>query len=96
MLAPLLALNDEENLRGHARGIAFQLYESLGILPRATVHDMIAGLDEAGRASLRQKKVRLGPVLIFLPGLNKPAQVRLRALLWNLWREKPLPAAVPE
>jgi ATP-dependent RNA helicase SUPV3L1/SUV3 len=34
-------------------------------------------------------------VLVFIPELNKPAAVRLRALLWSLWHDKPLPAPVP-
>jgi ATP-dependent RNA helicase SUPV3L1/SUV3 len=95
VLDPLPALADEEGIEGAARGIAFQVHEALGILPRAQLEDLIKDLDEAGRAALRARKVRLGPVLVFLPALNKPAAVRLRALLWNLWHGKELPAEVP-
>jgi ATP-dependent RNA helicase SUPV3L1/SUV3 len=45
------------------------------------------------RQSLRAKQVRLGPVLVFLPALNKPAAVRLRGLLWALWNDRSLPVA---
>jgi ATP-dependent RNA helicase SUPV3L1/SUV3 len=34
-------------------------------------------------------------LLVFLPELNKPAAVRLRALLLTLWQEKSLPVEVP-
>jgi ATP-dependent RNA helicase SUPV3L1/SUV3 len=94
-LETLVALEKEEGIEGTARGISFQLYEALGILPRAQLEDLIKGLDDTGRAALRARKVRLGPVLVFLPTLNKPAAVRLRALLWNLWNDKALPAEVP-
>ncbi len=95
VLEPLMPLTDETGIEGTARGIAFQLHEALGILPRADLESLISGLDEAGRAALRQRKVRLGPVLVFLPALNKPAAVRLRALLWSLWHGQALPAAIP-
>jgi ATP-dependent RNA helicase SUPV3L1/SUV3 len=95
VLEPLIPLVQEDGLEGTARGIAYQLLEALGILPRADLESLIAGLDESGRAALRARKVRLGPVLVFLPALNKPAAIRLRALLWSLWNGQNLPAALP-
>ncbi|MCB9995195.1 MAG: hypothetical protein H6869_02005 [Rhodospirillales bacterium] len=95
VLQPLTVLKDEEEIQAPARDIASKLHEAFGILPRAALEEPISGLDEEGRRALRSRKVRLGPVLIFLPLLNKPAAVRLRALLWTLWNDKPLPAAVP-
>lgn len=94
VLEPLLPLV-EDGIDGTARGIAFQLFEALGILPRQDLEDLIGGLDETGRAALRQRKVRLGPVLVFLPALNKPAAIKLRALLWALWNGQDLPVAIP-
>jgi ATP-dependent RNA helicase SUPV3L1/SUV3 len=95
ILAPLVALRDDSELQGSARGIAFQVYESLGIVPREQLEDLIAGLDQDSRRALRGKRIRLGPILVFQPDLNKPAAVRLRALLWSLYNDKPLPARVP-
>jgi len=96
VLEPLTLLVQEEGLgEGPAKDIAHKLYDALGILPRAELEDDIAKLDDETRQTLRQRKVRLGPVLVFLPGLNKPAMVRLRALLWALWHDKALPAQVP-
>jgi ATP-dependent RNA helicase SUPV3L1/SUV3 len=95
-LEPLFRLTGGDDLSAQARGIAFQLQEGLGILPRASLEDLIGGLDEEGRKALRARKVRMGPLLVFLPELNKPAAVRLRAILLTLWQDKPLPAAVPK
>lgn len=75
--------------------ICNQVYAGLGIVPRDDVRDLIAALDTEMRKTLRGRHVRLGPVLVFVPDLNKPAAVRLRALLWSLYHDKPLPAPSP-
>ncbi len=95
ILQPLVVLKDEEKIQAPAREVTDKLYEALGILPRAELEKSISELDEEGRRALRQRKVRLGPVLVFLPLLSKPASVRLRALLWNIWHDKKLPAQIP-
>lgn len=95
VLEPLFLLVTDETLPQSARGIAYQLFEGNGIIPRGQVEDLIQTLDQEGRQALRNKKVKLGPLLIFLPDLNKPAAVRLRALLWSLYNGQPLPAPVP-
>lgn len=95
-LEPLFRLTGGDDLTAPARGIAFQLQESLGITPREKLEDLIKDLDEEGRKGLRARKVRMGPLLVFLPELNKPAAVRLRAILLTLWNGRDLPADVPK
>lgn len=95
VLEPLFALTSDEAMPDAARGIAMQVFEGMGIIPRGQVEDLIAKLEPEGRQALRSKKIKLGPLLIFLPELNKPAAVRLRALLWSLYNGQPLPAPVP-
>ncbi len=96
ILESLIALpQNNDDVAPAVRGIAHQLHEDLGIMPRQKLSDLIAGLDADGRRTLRQKGVRLGPILAFMPLLGKPAAVRLRAMLWSLWNDKPLPASVP-
>jgi ATP-dependent RNA helicase SUPV3L1/SUV3 len=73
-----------------------KVYEAMGIVPREELESLIAGLDQETRRTLRGKKIRLGPVLVFQPDLNKPAAVRLRAVLWSLFNDKKLPADVPK
>lgn len=94
-LEPLFALITDEAMPASARGIAFQVFEGTGIIPRGQVEDLIGTLDQEGRQALRAKKVKLGPLLIFIPDLNKPAAVRLRALMWSLFNDQTLPAPVP-
>jgi ATP-dependent RNA helicase SUPV3L1/SUV3 len=96
VLEPLVALEDDAALTGAAKGIAFQVHEAMGIVPREQLEGLIADLDTDMRRDLRGKKVRLGPILVFIPALNKPAAVRLRALLWGLDHGKALPMDVPK
>lgn len=95
VLEPLVALQAQDGLSASVQGICARLYEAMGILPRSDLEDLIKDLDPEMRQVLRGRKIRLGPVLVFLPDLNKPAAVRLRGLLWALWRGKGLPAGVP-
>ncbi len=95
VLEPLFALVGDETLSEPNKEIALKLFAHTGIVPRGEVEDSIAKLDPEMRKALRDKKVRLGPLLIFLPDLNKPAAVKLRAILWSLFNDKPLPAPTP-
>ena len=95
VLEPLAKLKDDAEVTGAARGIAYQVYESLGLLPRADVEELIEGLDSEGRRQIRQRRIMLGPLLVFIHSMNKPAAVRLRAILWGLYNERELPMPVP-
>ena len=94
-LEPLFRLTRGEDLNGTAKEIADKMQMALGIMQRAEIQDLITKLDEEGRKALRARKVRMGPVLVFMPELNKPAAVRLRAFLLTLWQDKSLPADIP-
>jgi len=89
-LHPLLRLGAAE-LSGPARGLAFQLTESLGTLPRRALGTQIAALSRGDRKALAALGVRLGRVSVYLPALNAQRAVRLRALLWSVHHG--LPAA---
>lgn len=95
VLEPLFALVGDDTLAEPVKNIALKLFEHTGIVPRGEVEESIAQLDADMRKVLRDKKVRLGPLLIFLPDLNKPAAVKLRAILWSLFNDKALPAPTP-
>lgn len=95
VLAPLAALQNDPALQDAVKEIADQVYAASGIVPREEIENHIAGLDQDTRRVLREKGIKLGPVLVFLPDLNKPAAVRLRGLLWCLFHGKALPASVP-
>jgi ATP-dependent RNA helicase SUPV3L1/SUV3 len=84
LLGPLAELEKGEGLDGIARGIAFQIAESLGVLERAKVADDVKNLPQEARGSLRKLGVRFGAYHLYLPALVKPAPRALSAQLWAL------------
>jgi ATP-dependent RNA helicase SUPV3L1/SUV3 len=84
LLGPLFELSKAEDITGIARGIAFQLVESLGVMERQKVANEMKDLDQPSRATLRKYGVRFGAYHIYLPGLLKPAARSLASLLWSL------------
>lgn len=81
---PLLAMKDDEVLLGLPRGVAFQLVEALGVIPRGQIAEDIKNLDQDGRGLLRKHGVRFGQFTIFMPQMLKPAPTRLRLVLASL------------
>ena len=92
---PLIAMRDDEAITGLARGVAFQLVESFGIIPRRQIADDIKALAQEERALLRKHGVRFGQHFIFMPALLKPAPTRLRLLLWALVNDHEIFAEAP-
>ena len=84
LVKPLRDLEEGEGLEGLARGVAFRLVESLGILERSEISEDVRQLDQTMRAGLRKLGVRFGAYHIFVPALLKPAPSRLMAQLWAL------------
>jgi ATP-dependent RNA helicase SUPV3L1/SUV3 len=89
LLGPLFALAAAEDVTGIARGVAFQLIESLGVLERQKVAEEVKGLDQPARAILRKYGLRFGAYHLYLPVLLKPAPRSLAAQLWMLKNESP-------
>lgn len=83
-LEPLFQLENAADLEGIARGIAYQLFEGLGILERAKVLQDVRNLTQEERTALRRLGVRFGAYHLFLPALLKPAPRLLAAQLWGL------------
>jgi len=83
-LEPVIALAEPADLEGAARGLAFRLYESLGILPRQAVADEVKGLDQDVRAKLRKHGIKFGAYHIYLPASLKPAPRELAIILYAL------------
>lgn len=95
VLEPLVGLVAVDDAPEPVKGICACVFQAMGIVPREELEEFIKDLDPDMRKILREKGIRLGPILVFMPALNKPAAVRLRALLWSLDHGKDLPAAVP-
>jgi ATP-dependent RNA helicase SUPV3L1/SUV3 len=96
LLAPLFILAAAEDVTGMARGVAFQLVESLGVLERQKVSEEVKGLDQPARATLRKYGVRFAAYHIYLPALMKPAPRSLATQLWALKHEAPDAKGVAE
>jgi ATP-dependent RNA helicase SUPV3L1/SUV3 len=84
LLAPLFALAAADDITGIARGVAYQLIESIGVLERQKVAEDVKGLDQPSRANLRKYGVRFGAYHLYMPALLKPAPRSLAAQLWML------------
>ncbi len=82
LLKPLVDLRDSTDLAPSARGVAFRLVESLGVIERAEIAEEVRALDQDTRASLRRLGVRFGAHHIYVPALLKPGPSQLLALLW--------------
>ena len=83
-LEHVMALAEPADLEGAARGIAFQLSENLGLLPRAAVADAVKGLDQDVRAKMRKLGVKFGAYHIYVPQSLKPAPRELALILFAL------------
>ncbi|MEA1675368.1 hypothetical protein [Nitrospirillum sp. BR 11163] len=98
VLAPLTALAAAARggeLSGAGRGIAFQVAEALGGLPRAALEPLIATLTKEDRRRLAALGLRLGFSQVFLAALTRPAAVALRGLLWSVARGTPVAVPAP-
>ena len=84
LLGGIAELESGEGLEGIARGVAFQLAESRGVLERSRVASETKSLDQTARAALRKLGVRFGAYHLYLPQFLKPAPRALAAQLWSL------------
>ncbi|MGE4372131.1 MAG: helicase-related protein [Xanthobacter sp.] len=84
LLGALDKLVTAEDVTGLARGIAFQIVESLGVLERSRVAEDMKSLDQTARATLRGYGVRFGAHHIYMPALLKPAPRALALELYAL------------
>ncbi len=100
-LHPLMTLATAANLpkekgglSAAGRGVAVQLVDAGGCLPRQKLDDLIAALDGEDRKVLRRAGVRLGMVHVFAPTLLKPKATLWRMALLSLAQHKTMPDAV--
>ena len=84
VLEPVMALEAPADIEGTARGVAYQLYEHLGLLPRHEVAEAVKGLDQDVRGKLRKLGIKFGAYHIYLPLSLKPAPRELALILFAL------------
>jgi ATP-dependent RNA helicase SUPV3L1/SUV3 len=96
LLMPLVRIRTGASLTGAARGLCFQLYQSLGSVSRASALDEISVLAPAERRKLRDLGVQIGREAAYMPVLLKPKAVELRNIIWAAWTEsKPISPLPP-
>ncbi|MBO0332276.1 hypothetical protein J0X12_01530 [Sneathiella sp. CAU 1612] len=94
-LKPLVQL-ETLPLTGAARGIAFQVSENLGAMPRYKLGDQIRLLEKKDYGRLKFGGIRVGYEHVFMPILLKPDPTALRCLLWAIYQERSeIPPAPP-
>ena len=94
-LKPLVQL-ETLPLTGAARGIAFQVSENLGAMPRYKLSDQIRLLDKKDYGRLKFGGIRVGYEHAFMPILLKPDPTALRCQLWAIYQERSeIPPAPP-
>ena len=105
-LEPLLKLSRELNgeeeapegaapLSGIARGIAFQLLENFGVLPRRQVANDLRQMDQEARKGLRRFGIRIGASNLYIPFVLKPHATELRLIMWAMREGKDSLPAIP-
>jgi len=78
----------DDRISGMARGIAFQMVEKLGTIPRRLIAKDFKEVDSAGRFQIKKLGVWLGATSLYIPALLKPAPAQLRLLLWALFNDQ--------
>jgi ATP-dependent RNA helicase SUPV3L1/SUV3 len=94
-LSSLIAL-DRNEVKGAAKGIAFQLFEQGGVMLRSKVADMLAPMTKEERQILGNLGVRIGAYYLYQKDLLKPAALEAKAILWRIFHgieadKSPLP-----
>ena len=82
-LKDLINLIRLKNKNQYLRALAFQLYESNGVLKREKVKDIVNLISKEERKQFRQLGIKIGRYHIFLPRMLKPKAVSLRISLWK-------------
>jgi ATP-dependent RNA helicase SUPV3L1/SUV3 len=81
-LSALSKLADAQ-LDGPARGVAWELVRSLGLVPRTQVETQLRAMDKTARTALRALGVAIGPEHVYLTTAGKPAAATLKRALWR-------------
>lgn len=72
----------DADLEAPARGLVFQISETLGAIQRRDVRPLLDTISGKDRKALTSLGLRFGAQAIFFPALTRPVAVRLRAVLW--------------
>ena len=88
VLKSLIDLKNLKDSNSSIKALAYQLYESNGVIKRENVTEYLKKLGQDERKILRDLGVKFGRYHIFLFRLLKPEAVSLRILLWKNFHQK--------
>jgi len=88
ILKSLINLKNLKEKNSSIKALAYQLYESNGVLKREQVTEYLKKLGQNERKILRELGVKFGRYHVFLYQLIKPEAVSLRTLLWKNFHQK--------
>jgi len=88
VLKSLIDLKNLKESNSSIKALAYQLYESNGVIKREVVDEYLKKLGQDERKILRDLGVKFGRYHVFLFRLLKPEAVSLRTLLWKNFNQK--------
>jgi len=88
VLKSLIDLRNLKESNSSIKALAYQLYESNGVIKREVVAEYLKKLGQEERKILRDLGVKFGRYHVFLFRLLKPEAVSLRTLLWKNFNQK--------
>ena len=88
VLKSLIDLKNLKESNSSIKALAYQLYESNGVIKREVVTEYLKKLGQDERKILRDLGVKFGRYHVFLFRLLKPEAVSLRTLLWKNFNQK--------
>ena len=74
----------DEEITGLARGVAYRIVETFGVIDRSAIADDVKELDQENRKLLRRHGVRFGQRTIYVHPVLRPEATRWRIVLWSL------------
>ncbi|MDA9767465.1 helicase-related protein [Candidatus Pelagibacter sp.] len=95
VLKSLIDLKNLKESNSSIKALAYQLYESNGVIKREVVAEYLKKLGQDERKILRDLGVKFGRYHVFLFRLLKPEAVSLRTLLWKNFNQKNLNLTPP-
>ena len=84
---PLFKMKDDEKISGLEKGVAYQIFENLGVIPKENIIDDIKSLDQSSRSKLRKHGVRFGQYTIYQFLMLKPHPTKLRLILTSVFSQ---------
>ena len=80
----------------YLRALAYQLYESNGILKRKKIDEIVELISKEERKKLWNMGIKIGRYHVFLPKMLKPKAVTLRTALWKIYNNTSYNLTVPK